>query len=293
MVLNQTIEQKQTIQNEEIISTYVQIALGTYPEVERSGGMILTQEDVINIKLYVKYGFALPEILAEVKSYLGYDAIGIAGLEPKDIQELFRGIKTNVSKWNGIEAAILTQSRELETFSSNIILVGDEIIQYIDEMPVTERMKKKIEEIGVIPPGMLFDFDPTDNEIATELVVWLADLKSEVETRKTDALSLKNKITDFKEEIGNILQPSLSRKIGLIKDNKLDEQIQDLAQQIEDKRKEIEQLEKDYDKYVGLAFSGLAGGLIGVAITGGIYGSKAEEARKNKNKAVAEKKSIN
>ncbi|ELI8235776.1 TPA: alpha-xenorhabdolysin family binary toxin subunit A, partial [Yersinia enterocolitica] len=50
----------------------------------------------------------------------------------------------------------------------------------------------------------------------------------------------------------------------------------------------IEQLKKDYDKFVGLSFTGAAGGIIGIAITGGIFGAKAENARKEKNKLIDE-----
>ncbi|MBH8565887.1 hypothetical protein I8748_27600 [Nostoc sp. CENA67] len=212
--------QNKIIDNEEIISTYAEVALGIHPEVKRSGGILLTVEDLLTIKFYVEFGFGLPDRLHEVEKYLGYRTIGIAGLEPRDIQELFRKIKINVSKWDGIEAGLLTQNRDIETFSPNIITVGNDIIKCIDNMPVIQRMKK-IEENGVIPPGMLFDFNSMDNEVATELVSWLEDLKSEVETRRRETLNLKNKITDFNQEISDVLEPSIRRKRDLIRNNSL------------------------------------------------------------------------
>ncbi|MCA2648354.1 MAG: alpha-xenorhabdolysin family binary toxin subunit A [Microcystis sp. M069S2] len=58
---------------------------------------------------------------------------------------------------------------------------------------------------------------------------------------------------------------------------------------IDSLEKEIDQLKKDYDKYVGLAFTGAVGGIIGIAITGGIFGAKAEKVRKDRNSKIQQK----
>jgi hypothetical protein len=52
---------------------------------------------------------------------------------------------------------------------------------------------------------------------------------------------------------------------------------------IAEKKAKIVQLDKDYDQYVKNAIAGIAGGLIGLAITGGIFGAKAENAKKERN----------
>lgn len=46
---------------------------------------------------------------------------------------------------------------------------------------------------------------------------------------------------------------------------------------------EVMILEKEYKHYVKLSFTGLAAGLIGLIITGGIFGSQAEKIRHRKN----------
>ena len=43
---------------------------------------------------------------------------------------------------------------------------------------------------------------------------------------------------------------------------------------------------------MGLAFTGAAGGPVGLAITGGIFGDKAEKARKAKNRLIDEKRDV-
>ena len=47
--------------------------------------------------------------------------------------------------------------------------------------------------------------------------------------------------------------------------------------------REIERLGKQYSTEVGYAFTGLLAGPFGLIITGGIFGSRAEDTRKRKN----------
>ncbi|HDT1687456.1 alpha-xenorhabdolysin family binary toxin subunit A, partial [Proteus mirabilis] len=56
---------------------------------------------------------------------------------------------------------------------------------------------------------------------------------------------------------------------------------------------EIEILKKEYQHFVKLAFTGLAFGIIGVIITGGIFGSKAEKIRKKRNETIEKLHNIN
>lgn len=51
---------------------------------------------------------------------------------------------------------------------------------------------------------------------------------------------------------------------------------------------EIEILKREYNQFVKLSFSGLVGGIIGLIITGGIFGYRAEQVRRRKNKLIEE-----
>ncbi|MEX6225636.1 hypothetical protein AB6F55_12895 [Providencia hangzhouensis] len=48
---------------------------------------------------------------------------------------------------------------------------------------------------------------------------------------------------------------------------------------IEIKKNEVQQLDQEYNHFVKLCFTGLAGGVIGLIITSSIFGSKAEVIR--------------
>lgn len=85
------------------------------------------------------------------------------------------------------------------------------------------------------------------------------------------------------------LEPALADKKNRATAANLDGTIRDLQQSIDTLQTQIEQLKKDYDKYVGLAFSGAPGAAIGLAITAGIFGPKAEAARRQRNEKIQEK----
>lgn len=56
---------------------------------------------------------------------------------------------------------------------------------------------------------------------------------------------------------------------------------------------DISILREEYKNYVALAFTGLAAGIIGVIITGGIFGAKAENIRKKRNQLIDKVKKLN
>ena len=75
------------------------------------------------------------------------------------------------------------------------------------------------------------------------------------------------------------LRPETDALNRQIKDVSPEKVIDGLRARIVPLDKEIEQTDAAYQKLVGLAFTGLAFGPIGVAITGGIYGAEAESVR--------------
>ncbi|MDC9613461.1 alpha-xenorhabdolysin family binary toxin subunit A [Xenorhabdus khoisanae] len=266
----------------------------------RPGG-IFTKEDLISIKLYVKQGLALPYTLEGVKQYIGYNDIDIDGLKPANMTTLFKGIHDHTLSWSGVESNVQQQSIDLENAGRQITETGGDIISVIDQMPIIERVKTKL---GDLTDKQLAEITYTndDKEIAVELGNILESMKKDIKKQQENTQRVKNAVTDFKITLiggelsdGNKaqgLQPQVKNKKDLMDKNNLSTTIKDLQDKIDSKNSEIEQLKKDYDKYVGLAFSGMAGGIIGWAITGGIFGDKAEKARKRKNELIEEVKGL-
>ncbi|MEB3121908.1 MAG: alpha-xenorhabdolysin family binary toxin subunit A [Snowella sp.] len=290
-----------TVDSTQLPEVAVRMLAGDYEDTKRDEGLILTQEDIINLKLYVKAALALPEKDDDVKSYIGYTGgkVGIPGLELADIKDLFLAIKGNGNKWYPIEQAVKQQSIDLDVFAQLITSTGGDIFTIIEAMPVIDRVKIKVGQANLENlanqanlAGINIPFSDDDNAIAYELKALLELIKRDIEKEKEKTATLKTAISNFRMEIANVLEPAVKGKREIIKVNNLDANIKELSDKIDKLTKEIEQLEADYDKYVGLAFTGAALGVIGIAITGGIFGSKAESARKLKNEKLADKKSL-
>ncbi len=272
------------------------ILTGKQEGVARAAG-IFTKNDLINIKLYVKKGLSLPTSQLDVESYIGYRDSGIAGLQPIDIKDLFNQIHNHSFSWDAIEQRSLRQSTDLSIAADRIVSTGDSIIAAIEQMPLLVRVKTKL---GELSESQLRDirYENDDHEIATELGKILSSMKQDIEDQKAKTKDVKVLVSDFRIQIaGGTLQngdtvsglePQVRHKYDLMVKNNLATIIQQLEDDIKEKNSRIEQLKADYDKYVGLAFTGAAGGIIGLAITGGIFGDKAERARKEKNQLIDE-----
>jgi chromosome segregation ATPase len=107
-----------------------------------------------------------------------------------------------------------------------------------------------------------------------------------IEHHKREATSLKDQLTVFVTTIQTQLIPDVHQKLALAKKNDLEQQLKDLATEIDSLSKEIGQKNNEYTQAMNSIAWGLVGGLVGVAITGSIFGSKAEQIRKEKNQLI-------
>jgi hypothetical protein len=287
---------EKTIKPSEVATTALRLLTATEQGVARPGG-IFTKEDLISIKLYVKKGGSLPQVEAQVEGYIGYKSSGLAGLEPADITDLFQQIGKHCLGWVTVEKAVIDQGVELKGFSSEFVSKGEGLLSDIREWPFTKRVLKTL---GDVSGEKLEDitYGPGDSEIAQTLGETLALMRKDVDVQQAKTHAVRKAVGDYRIVLvgGKLstgtetpgLEPQVARKRKTMLDNKLLETIKADEDSLKEKEGRIEQLKKDYDKYVGLAFTGAAGGIIGLAITGGIFGAKAEQARKDRNKLIDE-----
>ncbi|MGT3241255.1 pore-forming cytotoxin subunit YaxA [Yersinia enterocolitica] len=285
-----------TIQLNELPKVVLDFITGEQTGVARSGG-IFTKEDLINLKLYVRKGLSLPIQQDEVTAYLGYKKIDVAGLEPKDIKLLFDGIHNHALNWNDVEQAVLQQSLDLDIAAKNIISTSNEIISLINQMPITVRVKTML---GDITDQQLenITYESADHEVASALKDILDEMKVDINRHQATTANVRKKVSDYRITLTggelssgdkvNGLEPQVKTKYDLMEKNNMRKSIKELDEKIKEKRQRIEQLKKDYDKFVGLSFTGAVSGIIAIAIAGGIFGAKAENARKEKNALISE-----
>ncbi|MFD1559650.1 alpha-xenorhabdolysin family binary toxin subunit A [Paraburkholderia silviterrae] len=286
--------QEKTIKPQDVATTALKLLTGKEQGVARSGG-IFTKEDLLNIWLYARNGRSLPLTQNEVDEYVGYKSSGIAGLEPSDIRDLFQQISRHCYDWEPVQKAVVNQGIELKGFSGKFVTTGEGLIGFIKEMPVLERVKGTLRGASGLKPEDI-TYEAEDKEIAQSLGEILEKMRVDTDAQQKKTLAVKTAVSDYRLVLvgGKLstgtdmpgLEPQVARKRKAMVENKLAETIAADEKTLKEYDDRIEQLKKDYDKYVGLAFTGAAGGIIGLAITGGIFGAKAEAARKEKNELI-------
>lgn len=283
---------EETVATTEVPKVTLELITGTREDVQRSGG-VFTKDDLINIKLYVKEGLALPSQIGQVEAYVGYKKAGIEGLEPPEIKDLFDQVRAHCLSWDGVESKVFDQSIALETSAKKIVRTGDSFEDIVKQWPFAKKLEKleaaRAEEIK---------FTDEDTPYAMTLGEYLDSLRREFDDQEKKTRVVYNSVYDFRVVLaGGLLvdgsstpglEPQVKQKYNLMGDNGLRDKITGDEEVIKEKEARIDQLTKDQKEYTKLAFTGAVGGGIGLAITGGIFGAKAEKARKEKNKLIAE-----
>lgn len=292
-----TSENAVPIKTGEVPKVAIKLLTGTQEEGGRAAG-VFTADDLISILLYVRTSRQLPSDLPTFVKKLGTDTTGIPGLEPVDIITLYHSVTDHANRWTPVETMVKEQSAGLTVASEDIVTTGDSIIKVINAMDIVAQMGSLEESPVNIPIST-----GKDKQIQTALPKVIAKLKDTCETELDKTRKVRDAIKDYRTEIsgGSLtngkkvsgLEPAVADKKERAKEANLGDQIEEIQTEIDSLDKQIEQLKKDYDKYVGLAFTGAIGGPIGLAITGGIFGSKAEQARKQKNKLIDQKVNLN
>lgn len=277
----------------QVPSVTLKLLTGSETEGGRAAG-IFTADDLIKILLYVRAARKLPQNLADFTKDIGSDSTGIPGLEPNEIIDLYQKVTSHANRWTPVESLVKEQAASLKVASNDIVTIGDQIIKVINQMDIVEQLKTIKDSTVTIPIS-----SDKDTKIQQALPEVIEKLKQSCIKQQEKTLEVLKAVRDYKTEIsgGTLsngktvmgLEPALADKKERAKKANLDGKIKELQDSIDALQDQIDQLKKDYDKYVGLAFTGAAGGIIGLAITGGIFGDKAEKARKERNSKIREK----
>lgn len=279
------VESEETLPAQE--NAIVQAETSTESIQSSKGLVALNKANLLDICNYVRRGMALPTDIPNVELKLGYKSGDTFSLEhpyftPEKFVGLFAPIKAHARRWEPLKDSIISQGNNIEVYGRSFVSHADFILKYTngDKMDFC----KSIDETAV--PS------EQDRKLLIRLVTVLEEWVSETCTHKktteqvlSDLGSFKNTLTDEIKPNVNIMNDNLSKL-------DLNDEMRTLTKEIDDDNKEIDALQAAYSKTVGLAFTGAAGmafppiGIISWAITGGIYGAKAEKLRKKKEDLI-------
>lgn len=292
----QTMPADRIITADEIAPATLKLLLNEEDDTFRPAG-IFTHNDLVHIKRYIHYGMTLPRETEDVIEFIGYRDTELTGFEPHNIQRLFFHIHQHALSWEHVESMTKQQAIDLEITGAAITSTGNYILNAINEMPVIRRAEVLLQD-GTADKLKDITYRRQDNVISGELTKILSAMKDDITEERRKTQQVKNIISRFRleliggtDESGNEI-PSLiyeiKRKQKTLLKNRDSDATRDLQSEIRVRNEEIEILKREYSQFVKLSFSGLVGGIIGLIITGGIFGYRAEQVRRRKNKLLEE-----
>ncbi|MDR9741663.1 alpha-xenorhabdolysin family binary toxin subunit A [Proteus terrae] len=280
------------------------VALGLILGIDIENGRlpgIVTAPDLIKIKSYINKALSLPYKLDDVIDFIGYNQISIQQLLPENILSLFIKIREHALEWNKIEYSIKQQAIDLEIIGREITSTGENIIAFINQMPLLTKISTTMHDLSEQELTNI-KYTSQDKQVSIQLIHILESMKEDIETERDKTLKLKENLSTFRSKImggkdsQNIAHHSIYHEI-LNKKRLINEFYNKNNPLLSDERdlliEDISILKEEYKNYVILAFTGLAAGIIGVIITGGIFGSKAENIRKKRNQLIDKVKNLN
>ncbi|RUT65464.1 XaxA [Morganella morganii] len=281
---------------DEIGPATLKLILNEEDDTFRPAG-IFTHNDLVYIKRYINYGMTLPKETEDVIAFIGYRDTELPGFEPHNIQRLFSHIHQHALSWEHVESMTKQQAIDLEIFGAAVTTTGNYILNTINEMPIINQAKIIMRDT---PPENLKNivYKRQDQIISGELAKILTVMRDDIAEERKKTQRVKNSIARFRLELIGGLDDSgneissliyeVKRKQKVLLKNKTNDSTSDLQSDIRVRKDEIEILKREYNQFVKLSFSGLVGGIIGLIITGGIFGYRAKQVRRRKNKLIEE-----
>lgn len=253
----------------------------------QDGTFIVKKENIVAIRKYVSQSLLQPVDLSAVEKLLGYTQINVDGLEPRDIQNLHQKIHQHALSWATLERDTKDLGTRLDLFAKGFINTGRLVIGHLEKFSGYKDLSGTIDTLSDAERAVLMaiPMGNSDTEKVQSLVRYLGRMKSDIEVFYTRITAVKALAVEFSRKISADLIPIVDAKLGNIEKAGIEEpkRLKNLRDQIKDLDQQIAEKVAEYDSLVGYAFTGLVFGPIGVAVTGGIFGSKAETVRGLKN----------
>ncbi|RMR54601.1 MULTISPECIES: alpha-xenorhabdolysin family binary toxin subunit A [Pseudomonas syringae group] len=265
--------------------------------VTRAPGLILTKEQIINLKKYELAGLALPIELEDIIVYLGYSKGAGAGLEPEDFLKSFNLIHRHARRWSPLRTDLLGIGSKLKVFAGKMLVYGQSMEEIngdvragkiVDhhQIKTLEDVKRLSVELGKDFPGI--ELDENDKEITQEIGSHLTDILDLITANLADAQTIKKELDQFGLDLSLHVGPEIQRKMVAIDNSSLPADVAKLILDIEQRAKDIDEKNKEYKTVVQQSLNSVSSlNIVGLAL--GIYfGVEAENVRGARNELMAQ-----
>ena len=275
---------------------YIKLVAGLTPSAvdPKEIGFLIRREDIHNTRKYVEFAKMLPLSLDVVRKRLNYDRIDVEGLSPEDILKLNERAVAHANTWPKVESGSKEVARELEKFAANFITTGEGVVSLIRAVELGRQLEGTFEDLTEEEQEKLHTIllDRTEKTAIEKMVNYLADAKKSTAAFIKSVEHVEALAKGFEKGLSDDLIPLVKAKMMAYKNSGKEHEREALLEDVLQLNDKIDALASAYKSAVGASFSGLALGPIGLVVTGGIFGSKAENIRKEKNKLIADRRKL-
>ena len=275
---------------------YIKLVAGLTPSAvdPKEIGFLIRREDIHNTRKYVEFAKMLPLSLDVVRKRLNYDRIDVEGLSPEDILKLDERAVAHANTWPKVESGSKEVARELEKFAANFITTGEGVVSLIRAVELGRQLEGTFEDLTEEEQEKLHTIllDRTEKLAIEKMVNYLADAKKSTAAFIKSVEHVEALAKGFEKGLSDDLIPLVKTKMMAYKNSGKEHEREALLEDVLQLNDKIDALASAYKSAVGASFSGLALGPIGLVVTGGIFGNKAENIRKEKNKLIADRRKL-
>lgn len=219
----------------------------------RDTGLILTKDQVKNLKKYEIAGLALPTELDKIIAYLGYEKGAGLGLEAVDFQQTFKIVNGHARLWNPLRTDLLTVNTKLVVFAGSIQVYGEsmkEVFNDIAALGLIEKYNiKTLEDLRKVELQQGIKFPDIEAEDRNDLGYFLNQILKKVKEQQTEALAIKQRLDSFGRQLAQQVGPAIKLKLSLIDNNALSTEIKALQLKIDNRALAIEEKTKNTKRW--------------------------------------------
>lgn len=247
---------------------------------------LFSRDNLRTIKRYQSAVSRLPTTREGLAGDINLDALG---LKVDDILRFYTNLHAHGNAWDDVEDACKKMGSDLQVFAEEFITEG---VKFISKLKTTAALDSGLDQLPEeasksIP---LSDVDHLAFKEAVDL--YLDAILSSIREELRVIGEVKQLIDHFGDQITTNLSPTARGLLEHLAKESLDSKIANIGTQLILLDGMIEQKASEYDSLVGAAFYGLAFGPAGLAVSGGIYGAKAEAVRAEKNDLIVKRDAL-
>ncbi|WP_296229946.1 alpha-xenorhabdolysin family binary toxin subunit A [Pseudomonas sp. UBA4617] len=262
----------------------IELVPGQIFELKKNEPAFIFSRD--NLRTIKRYEDAVRQLPHDYKDKLS-ETFAALGLDVADVNVFFENLRKHVNSWDRVEDACKTMGADLQVFAEDLIREAESLIGTIKTMDAWEAAASGADD----GDSAVLSEDETSTFRET-VDLHLSVITEDIQEKLTGIRTVKALIDRFGDDITETLHPMAKSLLNRIGDGQVSEALAKVEADIEALDIQIEEKLAEYHGLVGTAFYGLVFGAIGLAITGGIYGSKAENVRAAKNKLISERQEL-